>query len=329
MKRHLLLLLALLPSLLPAPAAADEPLATAVVRPRSVAAGLAAEGVVEALSQATVAAQVAGRIVDMRADAGQQVRKGEVLLRIDAREAAEAAAAARSQLAVAQAQFERSRQLRQQNFISQAAFDKARADYDAARAAAAQAGVGLGHATVTAPIAGVVARRHAEAGEMAALGRPLLTLYDPSGLRVVASIPQQRLREARAATRARIEFPELGRVVEAASVQLLPAADAATHVTPVRLNLPPNIDGLIPGMAARVTFVTGEVEKLLVPVAALVRRGEVTAVYVAGEKGPVLRQVRLGEPAAPGEVEVLAGLAAGERIVLDPARAAIALRAGR
>lgn len=303
---------------------ADE-LPSRVLALQTVPLGIAAEATVEAVQQATVAAQVTGRIVDVRIDAGSSVKKGDLLMRIDAREASEAAQAAQSQLVVAEAQYARSRQLRQQNFISQAGLDKAKADFDAARAVATQAGVGLGHASVTAPMAGLVARRHAEAGEMAAPGRALVTLYDPAGLRVTASIPQYQLREMRNAKTARVEFPELGRSVDATSVTLLPTADAATHVSQVRVGLPPDIEGVIPGMFARVTFVTGKAEKLTVPAAALVRRGEVTAVYVATDKGPQLRQIRLGENHA-GEHEVLAGVVAGERIVLDPVQAAIRLK---
>lgn len=311
--------------LLAAGAAVADELPSRVLAPQPVPLGLTVEATVEAVRQATVAAQVTGRIVDVVVDAGSAVRKGDLLMRIDAREASEAAQAAQSQLAVAAAQYERSRALRQQNFISQAALDKAKADYDAARAAASQAGVGLGHATVTAPMAGLVARRHAEAGEMAVPGRALVTVYDPAALRVVASVPQYRLREMKAVKSARIEFPELGRSLDASALTVLPTADAATHVAQVRVALPPGSEGVVPGMAARVTFVTGQVEKLTVPERALVRRGEVTAVYVAGDAGLQLRQLRLGENHA-GEYEVLAGLVAGERIVLDPARAAIALK---
>ncbi|MBK9447241.1 MAG: efflux RND transporter periplasmic adaptor subunit [Betaproteobacteria bacterium] len=300
---------------------ADE-LPSRVLAPHAVPLGIHAEATVEAVQQATVAAQVTGRIVDVLVDAGQAVSKGELLMRIDAREAAQTVQAAQSQLAVAQAQFERSTQLRQQNFISQAGFDKAKADYDAAKAGAAQAGVGLGHASVTSPIGGLVARRHAEAGEMASPGRALVTVYDPASLRVTASIPQYQLREMRKANTARVEFPELGRSVDATSVTLLPTADASTHVSQVRVGLPANLEGVVPGMFARVTFVTGQVEKLTVPAAAIVRRGEVSAVYVETEQGLQLRQLRLGENFA-GEYEVLAGIVAGERIVLDPVRAAI------
>ncbi|HEX5803162.1 MAG TPA: efflux RND transporter periplasmic adaptor subunit [Azospira sp.] len=305
-----------------------EPLASVVVQPHPVPLGIAADAVVEALNQATVAAQVAGRVVEVRVDAGQAVAKGELLMRIDAREAAEAAAAARSQLAVAQAQYERSRQLQQQKFISQAGLDKARAEFDAARAAAAQAGVGYGHAAVTSPLAGIVARRHTEAGEMAVPGKPLLTIYDPSALRVTASVAQYQLRALRGVKTARVEFPELGRSVDATSVSVLPTADADTHVSQVRVNLPADLGGVMPGMFARVTFVTGQAEKLTVPAAAVQRRGEVSAVYVDSGHGLALRQLRLGATYA-GEVEVLSGLKAGERVVLDPVRAGLQLRSGR
>ncbi|MBK8525274.1 MAG: efflux RND transporter periplasmic adaptor subunit [Betaproteobacteria bacterium] len=296
-----------------------------VLAPQAVALGIHAEATVEAVQQATVAAQVTGRIVDVRVDAGAAVKKGDVLMRIDAREAAEAAQAAQSQLAVAQAQFERNRQLRQQNFISQAGLDKAKADYDAAKAGAAQASVGLGHASVASPIGGLIARRHAEAGEMASPGRALVTVYDPASLRVTASIPQYQLGEMRRAKTARVEFPELGRSADATSVTLLPTADASTHVSQVRVGLPANLEGVVPGMFARVTFITGQAEKLTVPAAAIAHRGEVTAVYVETEQGLQLRQLRLGENFA-GEYEVLAGIVAGERVVLDPVRAAIRLK---
>ncbi len=157
---------------------------------------------------------------------------------------------------------------------------------------------------------------------MASPGRALVTVYDPASLRVTASIPQYQLREMRSAKTARVEFPELGRSVDATSVTLLPTADASTHVSQVRVGLPANLEGVVPGMFARVTFVTGQVEKLTVPAAAIVRRGEVSAVYVETEQGLQLRQLRLGENFA-GEYEVLAGIVAGERIVLDPVRAAI------
>lgn len=297
------------------------------VAEKPVATGFHADAIVEAVQQATVAAQVAGRIVEVKVDAGQVVRKGQLLMRIDAREAAEAAQAARSQLQTAEAHYQRIKDLRQQSFVSQAGLDKARADYDAAKAAAVQAGVGFGHASVTAPITGVVALRHAEAGEMAAPGRPLLTIVNPAGLRVTASVPQYRLPQVRSVREAEVVFSELGKTVTASSVQLLPTADEATHTSSVRVGLPADITGVVPGMAARVYFITGQARKLTVPNKAVVRRGEMRAVYVLADSGLVLRQLRLGETFGNDEVEVLAGLVAGEQVVLDPVQAVIRLQA--
>ncbi len=304
-------------------------LPTVLVQPHPVDLTFPAEAVVEALSQATLAAQVSGRVTEMRVDAGQVVKKGDLLMRIDAREAAETAAGASAQVINAKANYERLKNLRLQNFVSAAALDKARADFEAAQALHGQTRVGVGHAAVTAPISGIVAQRLIELGEMAAPGRPLLTIYDPNGLRVTASIPQYKLPQMRAVKQARVEFPELGKWIEATAVTLLPTADAATHVSQVRVNLPADakdLGSIFPGMFARVHFVIARVTRMTVPQVAVVRRGEVAAVYVQGEQGALsLRQLRLGEPLG-AEVEVLAGLRAGERVVLDPIKAGIALK---
>jgi hypothetical protein len=80
-------------------------------------------------------------------------------------------------------------------------------------------------------------------------------------------------------------------------------------------------------MFARVHFVIGRAERMTVPVATVVRRGEVAAVYVQNPQGALsLRQLRLGELSANNEIEVLSGLVSGESVVLDPIKAAIALK---
>ena len=108
---------------------------------------------------------------------------------------------------------------------------------------------------------------------------------------------------------------------------MLPAADPRTHTVTARVYLPDNQPGILPGMFARAHFVTGKAKKLLVPAAAVLRRGEVTAVYVIDEKNAArLRQVRLSEPLAGGFHEVLAGVSAGEKVALDPVKAGIVAR---
>ena len=305
---------------------AADPLPTLVVQPHRVDIAFPAESLVEAVQQTTVATQIAGRVLEVRADAGQRVAKGDVLMRIDGREAAEAARAAEAQFANAKLNYERQKQLKDQKFVSQAAVDRAKADYDAAAANRSAAGASQSHATIIAPIAGVIARRHAELGDLATPGKPLFTLYEPGALRVTANVPQYRLKEMRGVKTARVEFPELGKWVDATAVQLLPTVDPATHSAQVRVSLPPQIEAT-PGMFARVHFVTGEAEKLTVPAAAVLRRGEVAAVYVQSADNRLsLRQLRLGDAVGRGEIEVLAGLAAGDKVVTDPVKAGIALK---
>lgn len=304
-------------------------LPTVVVKSHPVDLSFPAESLVEAVQQSTVGAQVSGRVLEVKVDAGQAVKKGQLLMRIDAREAEESARAAEALYANAKLNHERAKSLVAQKFMSPAALDKARADLDAASANRAAAGASQSHASIVSPISGIVARRHAEMGDMATPGKPLFTIYEPGSLRVTASVPQYRLKEMRTVKAARVEFPELGKWVDALAVKLLPTADSTTHTSQVRVSLPPMPEAM-PGMFARVHFVIGQAEKLTVPLSAVVRRGEVAAVYVQNADNRLgLRQLRLGEIVGAGEVEVLAGLASGDKVVTDPVRAAIQLKSGK
>lgn len=326
LRRALVLLLA---GLAPASSsfAADGAANSVVVQLRDVDVGFPAEATVEAVHQATVAAQIAGRVIEVRVDAGQRVKQGELLMRLDAREAAGSDASARAALEQARAAYERAKTLHAQRFVSQAALDQATEAWKAAQGAAAAAGAGLSHGSVTAPIAGLVAQRHVELGEMAAPGRPLVTVFDPRGLRAIATLPQYKLAELRASGRARVEFPETGRWIDAARVEILPTVDPRSRTATARLYLPENTQGVVPGAYARAHFTIGRAQKLTVPPPAVLRRGELTAVYVLDDKGRAqLRQVRLGEPVAGGELEVLAGLNPGERVSLTPVETGIAVK---
>jgi RND family efflux transporter MFP subunit len=319
------ILMALAMTLAAAPVLAQS--TTVTLQARDVDLTYPAEAVVEAVNSATVAAQVQGRVVEVRADAGQRVKKGEVLMRIDAREFAENAAAAEAQSIQAKANYERMKNLYAQKFVSSAALDKAEADFKSAQAAAGASGANYSHANITAPMSGIVAQRLTELGEMATPGKPLITVYEPKGLRVIASIPQYKLAAVKTGLKARLEFPETGQWIDAVRVEILPTADARSHTVTARLYLPDTVTGVIPGMAARAHFVIGSGKKLTVPPAAVLRRGEVTAVYVIdAQEQPHLRQIRLGETVGNGEVEILAGLSGGERVSLDPIKAGMQLK---
>jgi RND family efflux transporter MFP subunit len=298
---------------------------------REVPLTLPAEAVLEATRQAIVATQVSGRIVDVKVEAGQRVKAGQVLMQVDAREATENIAAARAQLTQAEASYQRTVNLFKQKFVSQAALDQAEATLKSARAQAGAAGVGASYATVTSPLSGIVADRHAELGDLAMPGKPLVTVFEPKDLRAIASIPQFKLRDAQRATTARIEFPEdkSRRWLDGARLEVLPTVDAQSHTATARVYLPDDpelLKGIVPGMAVRVHFIVGTVKKLTVPPQAILRRGEISAVYVLADGKTKLRQVRLGEPVGDGEVEVLSGLTSGETVSLDPVKTGIEMK---
>ena len=158
---------------------------------------------------------------------------------------------------------------------------------------------------------------------MATPGRPLVTLFDPASMRVIATLSQSSLRDVKLQLPVQVEVPDLKRRLTAKQVTLVPLADSRTHTARLRLELG-EAPGLLPGQFARAWFATGMARKLVIPESAVLRRSEVTAVYVQGAGGPVqLRQIRTGDASGDGFIEVLSGLREGERIAADPVRAGL------
>ncbi|HXY21807.1 MAG TPA: biotin/lipoyl-binding protein, partial [Burkholderiaceae bacterium] len=121
-----------------AAAASAEELASVIAEPSTMASSVSFDAVVEAVRQTVVAAQVSGTVVQIEVRAGDVVRVGQVLLRIDARAADQSVVAsdaqvqaARASLDVATQEFERQQQLYQKNYISQAALERAQAQFQA------------------------------------------------------------------------------------------------------------------------------------------------------------------------------------------------------
>jgi multidrug efflux system membrane fusion protein len=319
-------------------------LASAPVQAAGPTGGQAYDGVVQAVRQTVIAAQVSGAVVALDVKAGDTVRPGQVLLRLDARAADQTAAAGAAQVQAARAaqeaatrEWQRQQQLFHTGYISRAALDNAEAQFKATQATAeaqlASAGAARtqsGFYVVKAPYGGTVADVSVVLGDMALPGRPLVTVYDPAALRISAAVPQTvaaRLPKGQP-LQVEVELPGLGAGssrIHPLRTQLLPTVDPATHTLELRLDLPPATPaGVQPGMFARAWLpeAAGGETRLYVPARAVVRRAELTAVYVINSDGrPLLRQVRLGR--SDGErVEVLAGVAAGERVALDPQAAA-------
>ena len=320
--------------------AADSGLATAAAESGTGANVTSFDGVVEAVRQTVVAAQVAGAVVALEVKAGDAVKPGQVLVRIDARGAEQntlssdaQVRSARAALEVATKEFERQKQLFDKRYVSQAALERAEAQFKATQAAVsaqlAQAGAARtqsGLFIVRAPYAGVVAEVPVALGEMAMPGRPLLSLYDPGTLRVTVAVPQSVAAAVGANDKIKLELPGLSAArqwLEPVRTMVLPTADVATHSVQLRFELP-MASGASPGMFARawLPMPAGGGDRVLIPSKAVVRRAELNVVYVVDATGrPWLRLVRLGRPVGD-RVEILSGLAVAELVALDPQAAA-------
>ena len=252
-------------------AAAAGELATAVVQSPGTGESASFDGVVEAVRQTVVSAQVPGAVVAIEVKVGDVVKAGQVLARIDARAAEQNVAAsdaqvqsARATLEVATKEFDRQKQLFEKSYTSQAALERAEAQFKATQAQVsaqlAQAGAARaqsGFFVVKAPYGGVVSEVPITLGDMAMPGRALLTIYDPAALRVTAAVPQTDIARIASGKPTKIQFPGLPadrQWVAPAHVTVLPTADPGTAhrpdpARPSRDGRKPDTGNLCPGLA--------------------------------------------------------------------------------
>lgn len=316
------------------------PLATLTVQPQQARREQAWDGVVEAVHQATMSAQTSGRVVELPFDVNDYVPAGAVIVRFTdveqqsaQRRAQAALAAAQATYDEAQVSYQRTAEIYARKLIAKAQLDQALARRDSARAAlqSAQAalresGQQLDYTVVRAPYSGIVTKRYVQVGEAVQPGQPLIAGVSLEELRVNVQVPQSAVDAIRRFHAADVLLDGSGaRRVPAAKVTVFPYADPDTHTFSVRLDLPQQETGLYPGMTIKAAFAVGAAQRLLLPASALVQRSEVSGVYVIGTDNAVsLRQVRLGHRFGD-KVEILAGLAAGEKVAADPGAAALYL----
>lgn len=323
-----------------------------LVQNAAAAGSYVLDGVVQAVRQSTVSAQAAGRIASFGVKAGDKVRAGQVLATIDDRDTQAGLQRAQAQVSQtdadlrnAKAQLERTRDLQTQGFVSRAALDTANAQYQSALALRAQAdagarqsGIAQGYTRVAAPMDGWVLQTFAQAGDLAVPGTPLLVVYAPQPLRAVVQVPASRTQLVREAKQTAI-LAGAGTGTTQSMVPLnrleVPSSDPVSQTTEWRMDLPAKESAaLLPGQQVQVKFAfdgSSPHFRLLVPASAVVRRNELSAVYVLANQHFVLRSVRLGADLGSQGLEVLAGLHAGEWIATDTLRAAQpgAVAAGR
>lgn len=323
----------------PAPAAVLPTLDTVTVGSGPSAREQQVEGTLEAVNQATLSAQTSARIVALPVDVNDTVKTGQLIAQLRDTEQRSGLEQADSALRAAQARkveadktYARIKEVYAKRLVAAAQMDSATAGHEAARAALAaaqaqrnRAAEQLAYTEVRAPFAGVVTSRPVQVGEAVMPGQALLVVQAPGAMRAVVDLTQQLAEALRKTGKATVLLPD-GRRIEASQVTVFPNADPTTQTVRVRADLPPKVnDGIYPGMAAKLVFSVGEAETLAIPASALMQRGEITGVYLQDANHIAFRAVRTGRALADGRIEILAGLANGERVARDPKAAAAAV----
>jgi RND family efflux transporter MFP subunit len=305
-----------------------------------------AVGTVRAAETSQLAAQMIGNIVEIRVHEGDRIQRGQVLAVIDGAQpqasldratAADLASqqeitASASDFALAEATFKRYQTLYEKKSVSPQEFDEIKARYQAAqarqeiaraekaeaKAALEQARTALGYTHIMAPLDGIVTEKKADVGMLASPGMPIFTVEDLRRYRLEATVNESDLRFVRLGQQVLALIDALGdRQLKGKVVEIVPAADPASRSFLVKVELPSDA-ALRSGLFGRVSFARGERSALLIPRTAVVERGQLQGIYVLNQNSiAALRYITLGKPSA-GQVEVLAGLQAGDVLIANP-----------
>jgi len=308
---------------------------------------LEAVGTVHAAQTSDAASQMMGNIVEIRAHEGDHVQRGQVLALIDdsqPRAAVDRATAADlaaqqqlvgadSDLALAESTLKRYQALFEKKSVSPQEFDEVKARQQAAlarrdmakagqaqaQAALSQARTSLDYTRIRSPFDGVVTQKKADSGTLASPGMPIFTVEDVRRYRLEATVNENDLQHVRAGEQVSVVIDALDNAgLKGKVAQIVPAADVASRTFLVKIDLPTDAR-LRSGLFGRAQFSRGERQALMIPRSAVVERGQLQGIYVLDEnKVASLRYIILGK-ATGADVEVLAGLESGERLVVNPA----------
>ena len=272
-------------------------------------------GTVRAKLHSVIEAKISGRIEKMLVVPGQNVKTGELLVQLDAREVQaqlDQALAVRQQ---AQSDLKRATDLIQQKILSQSEYDNAQSKFRVADAAATEAEALLGYTKVIAPFDGVITRKYVDVGDLASPGKPLLEMEDARDLRLEADVPEAVISHLTLGDKLGVRVSGVTNELDGVISEIAPSADPSSRTFLVKLDLP-TTPGLRAGQFGRAAMPVGETSALRAPASAVVQRGQMELVFVVVNGHAQLRIVKTGKRIGD-EVELVSGVDAGERVVVD------------
>lgn len=274
-------------------------------------------GSLRALREVRIVNQEEGAVAEVRVREGDRVAAGQVLLRYDdriLRAQLDKAAAGAGQ---AESDHRRNLQLKEKGFVSDDAVSRALTVLEIARAEERLLRARLGHMTIAAPFAGVVAARSVEPGNVTPQHTQLMTVIDPSQLVTDVNVSELVMPYLKIGDTAQVRIDALGEDMHPGRiVRIHPANDAASRTGRIEVVLDPVPPGARPGQFCRVVLSTGATDRVVVPLAALQRDADGEFVYVYADKGALRRQAVASGLRLADRVEIREGLAAGAQVVI-------------
>ncbi|HUZ06226.1 MAG TPA: efflux RND transporter periplasmic adaptor subunit [Candidatus Paceibacterota bacterium] len=274
-------------------------------------------GTVRAKLHATLEARLSGHIAELPVTLGETVQKGQLLARLDAGEIVARLDQAKASLEEADRDWKRTSALFAQQSATRAEYDSAQAREQMAQGAVAEAKAMMSYVAITAPFAGVVTKKWADVGDLAAPGKPLVNLEDPAALQLQADVPESLIGNVKLGDQLAVHLATVTNAMAGTVAEMSPVADPNSRTFVVKLDLP-DAPGLRSGQFGRVAVPVGEVSAIRVPLSAVVQRGQMEIVFVVTDGRAHLRLVKTGARVGD-EVEVVSGLNAGEPVVTDGA----------
>ena len=286
-------------------------------------------GTVISRETARVASKIQGHVLEIKVDAGDSVKKGDLLLRLDSKELAERKAQAKAALVAATADqerakgdYERYQSLYEKESIAKKQFDDAKAAFDVAKATTERAKAALdetetlfSYTAITAPFDGIVGERAINVGDLVTPGRFLLSVYSPEAAELQAPTPEQYapyLKEGKPVT---VEIPSLNLKQKTQIREVVPQRDERSRTIQVKAVLK-DAAGLAPGLFGKLTFPTKISQVILIPRSAVTTVGQLESVRVLDDGQVKVRHVKTGR-IIEDKVEVLSGLKNGEELVIE------------
>lgn len=270
-------------------------------------------GTIRAKAHATVAARVMGLVTTAGLAVGRSVSAGEILVELQAGEIGARADQARALLNQAERDYERELALESQGATTAEAVRSAADRRQQARAAVEEAAALLAYTRIAAPFDGVITTDHVKAGDLAVPGQPLFALEGIDGWQAEIMVPESL---AALPLGANLAVQLNDEVVNGQLVEFSPAADARSRTRLARIDLPATAR-VRSGQFVRALWPAEEVVTLTVPAAAISQLGQMERVFVVSANQARLRLVKSGGGDAARTV-ILAGLSAGETVVLNP-----------